>query len=190
MMRLPALPALAACLIGIATVIAAGVSVASTVGPDTPHPADGQTPGAVATSDAQVLDTVEVLAEGVQFGPGMWRVHRDGRSLWIPSTSSTGSACHCMRRGSGDCVPRIHNERPSRCTRHMPGPNCTPSASTSTVSSTCASLVARVSGICPSAGFDVAGSIVEATDTPVAITVAMPISQAARAGRADSRSIE
>ena len=88
MLRLSALPARAAWLIGIATVIATGVSVASTIDPATSNPADGQIPETLATSDTQVLDTVEVLAEGVQFGPGMWRVHRDGRSLWILGTQS------------------------------------------------------------------------------------------------------
>lgn len=46
------------------------------------------TPGVVADDDDPVLETVEVLAEGMQFGPGMWRVHRDGRSLWILGTQS------------------------------------------------------------------------------------------------------
>ncbi|MFB9068126.1 TraB/GumN family protein [Pseudofulvimonas gallinarii] len=45
-------------------------------------------PATTADVDMTVLDTVEVLAEGVQFGPGMWRVHRDGRSLWILGTQS------------------------------------------------------------------------------------------------------
>lgn len=48
------------------------------------------TSAAITAGDAfePVLDTVEVLAEGVQFGPGVWRVHRDGRSLWILGTQS------------------------------------------------------------------------------------------------------
>lgn len=44
--------------------------------------------GVTAADADPVLDTVEVLADGMQFGPGMWRVHRDGRSLWILGTQS------------------------------------------------------------------------------------------------------